>query len=366
MSDRIPISLVSGFLGSGKTTLIAALLKQPAMRGTAVVVNEIGAVGIDDAVFAQSLDAGDVVLLANGCLCCSAGDDLTSTVWALAIRPDRPRRIVIETSGLADPAPALRRLMADPRLRQATRLDALVVTVDAVNGIKNFAERPVALRQCAVADRRLITKTDLVDATRIATLSERLFALNPGAPVEYVRHGAIDAARLFGAALYKARPGCSDVERWLNLDEYRTKLLRRSGGIDIRFSCDEAHDQSIGTWLVEEVRPVDWEKLSSRLGEIIARHGDRLLRVKGVICTVGDQRPLVIHGVQRLFHRPARLDRWMGQPTTSIVIIGDEGCASAVESIADALAAAATCEPIEPARREPALVAVHKHKEYLS
>jgi G3E family GTPase len=127
MSDRIPISVVSGFLGSGKTTLIAALLEQPAMQGTAVVVNEIVAVGIDDAVFAQSLDAGDVVLLANGCLCCAAGDDLTSTVWALAIRPDRPRRVVIEKSGLADPAPALRRLMADPRLRQAPSMGSRIL-----------------------------------------------------------------------------------------------------------------------------------------------------------------------------------------------------------------------------------------------
>jgi G3E family GTPase len=222
------------------------------------------------------------------------------------------------------------------------------------------------LRQCAVADRRLITKTDLADATLVAALSERLFAINPGAPVEPVSHGAIDAARLLGAGLYDTRYGRSDVGRWLNLDAYRAKLLHRSGGIDTRFSCEEAHDQSVGTWLVEEVRPVDWEKLSSRLGEIIARHGDRLLRVKGVICTVGDQRPLVVQGVQRLFHSPARLERWTGQPTTSIVIIGDKGCAPAVESIADALAEAATSEPIQPVRGAPALVAVHKHKEYLS
>ena len=108
MSDRIPISIVTGFLGSGKTTLIAALLEQPAMQGAAIVVNEFGAVGIDDAVFAQTLDADNVVLLANGCLCCVAGDDLASTIWALAMRPIPPRRIVIETSGLAEPAPLLR------------------------------------------------------------------------------------------------------------------------------------------------------------------------------------------------------------------------------------------------------------------
>ena len=144
--ERIAVSLVTGFLGSGKTTLIAALLKQPAMAGTAVIVNEFGAVGIDDAIFAQSLAADNVVLLANGCLCCTAGDDLSARVWSLARRADgRPRRIVIETTGLADPMPVLRRLMSDPRLTQATRLDAVVATIDAVNGLKNLDDHPVAV-----------------------------------------------------------------------------------------------------------------------------------------------------------------------------------------------------------------------------
>ena len=345
MSDRIPISIVTGFLGSGKTTLIAALLEQPAMQGAAIVVNEFGAVGIDDAVFAQTLDADNVVLLANGCLCCAAGDDLASTIWALAMRPTPPRRIVIETSGLAEPAPLLRRLMADPRLRQSTRLDAVVTTIDAINGLRILEEQPVALQQCAVADRRLITKVDLVDAPQIAALSKRLFALNRAASVVGVSRGAIDASVLFGAGLYDERRGRSDLDRWLNLDDHRAGDPRRSRGVDIRFSCDEAHDPAIGAWLLEEFRPLDWDSLSPRLGEVIARDGDKLLRVKGVIWTRGDSRPLVVHGVQRMFHAPARLDRWTGTPTTSIVIIGDSGSAPAVESIADALAEAAS-EPV--------------------
>ena len=121
---------------------------------------------------------------------------------------------------------------------------------------------------------------------------------------------------------------------------------RRSRGVDIRFSCDEAHDPIIGSWLLEEFRPLEWDRLSPRLGEVIARHGDKLLRVKGVIWTLGDSRPLVVHGVQRMFHPPARLDRWTGPPTTSIVIIGDRGSAPVVELIADALAEAAS-EPVE-------------------
>jgi G3E family GTPase len=341
MSDRIPISIVTGFLGSGKTTLIAALLEQPAMQGAAVVVNEFGAVGIDDAVFAQTLDAGDVVLLANGCLCCAAGDDLGSTIWALARRSVPPRRIVIETSGLAEPAPLIRRLMADPRLKQSTRLDAIVATIDAVDGLKNLDEQAVALRQCAVADRRLVTKVDLVDAPRVAALSERLFALNRGASVAEVSRGAIDASVLFGAALYDERRGRSDLERWLNLDGYRAGEPHRSQGVDIRFSCDEAPDNAVRAWLLEEFLPVDWETLSPRLGEIVSRHGDKLLRLKGVIWTHGDARPLVVHGVQRVFHAPARLHRWTGPPSTSMVIIGDRGANEAVESIANALAEAA-------------------------
>jgi G3E family GTPase len=354
MTDRIPISIVTGFLGSGKTTLISALLEQPAMQGAAIVVNEFGAVGIDDAVFAQTVDADNVVLLANGCLCCAGGDDLASTIWTLAIRPIPPRRILIETSGLAEPAPLLQRLMADPRLRQSTRLDAVVTTIDAVNGLRNLGEQPVALRQCAIADRRLITKVDLVDAAQIATLSEWLFALNRGASVIEVSRGVIDASVLFGAALYDERRGRSDLDRWLNLDNHRAGGPRRSGGVDIRFSCDEAHDPAIGAWLFEQFKPLDWDRLSPRLGEVIAKHGDKLLRVKGVIWTLGDSRPLVVHGVQRMFHAPARLDHWTGPPTTSIVIIGDRGSVQAVESIADALAGAAS-EPVGSRHRESAL-----------
>ena len=336
-SERIPVSLVTGFLGSGKTTLISALLKQPAMAGTAVVVNEFGAVGIDDAIFAETLGAGDVVLLANGCLCCAVGDDLTETIWALTRRTaDRPRRIVIETSGFADPAPSLRRLMSDLRLRKAIRLDALVVTIDAVNGLANLDEQPVALRQCAVADRRVITKADLAGSAAAVALAERLAALNPGAPVVIANHGAIDADRLFGAGLFDSNTGRADADRWLGADGYRT-LPHRHADRAIHFSGVPAHDPSVGSWLIEKIRPLDWATLSPLLGDIIARHGDILLRVKGVIHTTDDPRPLVIHGVQRLFHTPVRLECWTRAPATSIVLIGAKGAQAAVDLIAYAL-----------------------------
>jgi G3E family GTPase len=335
---RIPLSLITGFLGSGKTTLIAALLKQPEMEGSAVIVNEFGAVGIDDAVYAQSMDSSDIVLLGNGCLCCAAGDDLAATVWALATRPDPPRRIVIETSGLADPAPVLRRLIGDPRLRQAIRLDAVVATIDALNGARDLAERPLASRQCSLADRRLITKTDLVEPAAAQDLAERLAALNPGSAVEFASHGEIAAGKLFGASLYDPKSGHADADRWLNLEGYRVLPRYALGRSDVRFSGAAAHDASVGAWLVEEARPMDWRVLSPRLGTIVARHGDRLLRLKGLIHTIGDERPLAIHGVQRVFNSPLRLERWTRSPMTSLVAIGDEGVGPAIVMIADALA----------------------------
>src|SRR5262245_61271742 len=158
--ERIPVSIVTGFLGSGKTTLIAALLRQPAMSGTAVIVNELGAVGLDDAIFAETLDRRDIGLLANGCICCTPGDDLALMLLRLTrLTENRPRRIVIETTGLADPVPLLHKLMGHPRLRNAIRLDAVVSTVDAVNGLRNLDDQPVALNQAAIADRRIITKS---------------------------------------------------------------------------------------------------------------------------------------------------------------------------------------------------------------
>jgi G3E family GTPase len=224
------------------------------------------------------------------------------------------------------------------RLRHSTRLDSVVTTIDAIEGLRHLEGHPVAIRQCAVADRRLITKVDLVDGAQIAELRERLFALNRGASVVEVSRGAIDSSVVFGAALYDEQAGRSDLDGWLKLEGHRAGEPRQSRGIDIRFSSEETHNSEIGSWLLEEWRRVDWPRLSARLGKVIACDGDKLLRLKGVIWTLGDSRPLVVHGVQRMFHAPARLDRWTREPATSIVIIGDRGSAAAVESIADALA----------------------------
>ncbi len=278
--ERIPISLVTGFLGSGKTTLIAALLKQPAMAGTAVVVNEFGAVGIDDAIFAQSIDAANVLLLSNGCLCCTAGDDLAATVWSLARRSERPRKIVIETTGLADPAPVLRRLMGDPRLARTTRLDTVVATIDAVNGLANLDDHPVASRQSAVADRRVITKSDIAQPAAVEALKRRLRVLNPGAQIVEAEHGKIDADALLSASLYGTKAARFDIDRWLGVEAHHNHAHGHHHE-------QSDHLQPARTWLLEQDGLVDLEAFLPRLGGIVGRHGKSLLRVKGVIHTSG-------------------------------------------------------------------------------
>jgi G3E family GTPase len=304
------------------------------MDNVAIIVNEFGAVGVDDAIFAQAISADDVLLLANGCLCCSAGSDLCATVWGLTRRATPPRRIFIETSGLADPAPTLRQLIGDLRLRGALRLDALITTIDGINGARNLAELPIVSRQCAVADRRIITKTDLTTPSQIAELLQLLTGLNPVAPIELVANGAIDASKLFDASLYVARNGAADPDRWLNAGACHARLVR-----SVAFFTDfAAYDPSpLGTWILEETRPVSWTMLSQRFSLIVGHHGDRLLRMKGLIYCAEDERPLAIHGVQRVFHTPLRLQRWVSAPKTTLVIIGDVGARSAIEGIAEAL-----------------------------
>jgi G3E family GTPase len=337
--ERVPLSIVTGFLGSGKTTLIAALLRQPAMQGTAVVVNELGEVGIDDAIIAETLEEENLLLLTNGCLCCSVGDDLMRTLWTLLHRPgDRPRRIVIETTGLADPVQLLQRLMGDPRLRAAVRLDAVITTVDAVGGVESLTRHAVAARQCGIADRRLITKTDLVGPSKVDALAAYLKILNPGAGIRPIRNGAIDADMLFGASLYNEASGEADVDRWISLAAYRDAHAHHGH--------DHRHDHigSVRSWVVEESRPVDWPRLTARLGDIVRRHGRSMLRLKGVVWTAGDRRPLVIHGVQQTFHSPVRIKAWPRPPRTSIVIIGEPPAGEAVALIAEALEDAAVAD----------------------
>jgi G3E family GTPase len=204
-ASRIPVTVLTGFLGSGKTTLLNHVLKQPDMAATAVIVNEFGEIGIDHLLVESATE--DVVLLQSGCLCCTVRGDIVNTLTDLFVGRVKGRvpyftRAVIETTGLADPAPVLHALFSDPIVAERYMIDGVVTTVDAVNGAGTLDRQPEAVKQAAVADRLIVTKSDLAEPALLAALEARLRALNPGAPLLRAAHGAIDPGDLFGLGLF--------------------------------------------------------------------------------------------------------------------------------------------------------------------
>jgi G3E family GTPase len=219
----IPVTLLTGFLGSGKTTVLNHILKQPEMAATAVIINEFGEIGLDHLLVERSSE--DVVLLNSGCLCCTVRGDIVETLTNLFV--DRVKgkvpfftRVAIETTGLADPAPILHTLMTDPIVAARYMLDGVVTTIDAVNGTGTLDRQPEAVKQAAVADRLLLTKTDLADGEARQTLEARLKSLNPSAAVVPVAQGAVDPAVLFNLGFYDPATKSADVGRWLREGRY--------------------------------------------------------------------------------------------------------------------------------------------------
>lgn len=281
---RIPVSILTGFLGAGKTTLIRALLESPEGASTAVVVNEYGEIGIDNALLRASSDA--TVLLGNGCLCCLARSDLQETLRTLFA--DRARgavpnfqRVIIETSGLADPGPLLQTFASDRALGQEFHLQALVTVIDAPNGRRNLASAPEAREQVALADRIVLTKSDLANPS---LLIEEIVELT-AAPVERAVNGAIDPAYL--------------------LDE-RLDLPVRIPEHDHA----HAHSHGIGSFVVSFDNPLRWPAFEQAMAVLTALRGPDLLRVKGFVAVEGAKGPVVVHAVQHTAHRPIELQSW--------------------------------------------------------
>ena len=328
-----PVSVITGFLGSGKTTLLNALLRHPEMRETAVLVNEFGETGIDHLLVEELLDE-ETVLLNAGCLCCTIRDDLVSSLVSLEERRATGvippfRQAIIETTGLADPAPILHTLLGHEALENLFRVDAIVTTVDAVHGSRQLDHHPESLRQAAVADRLVLTKTDLVAPRSADELRERLRRINHGAPVLEVRHGEVAPSRLFGAGPSDTGGRVSRIESWLNEAAYRDERHAHHGV--------SRHDDRIRAYCLEADRALPLPRFVAWVEGLIERHGDSLLRLKGVLDVEGSAVPVVVHGVQHVFHPLSRLDRWPSGERRSriVVIVNDRTREQVIEGIAD-------------------------------
>lgn len=316
--ELIPVSLLTGFLGSGKTTVLNHVLHDPRMDKAAVIVNEFGEVGLDHELMVAG--AEDMVLLNSGCLCCTVRGDLVNTLrdmMMLRLREDVPSfdRVLIETTGLADPAPILHTLMSDQLVTNYFRLDGVITTVDAANGADTLDKQFESVKQVAVADRLLVTKTDIADAATRDELESRLAAANPAAPRITVVDGDVDPAMLFNAGLYDPQTKTPDVEGWLRDESYGGGGDQHDHGHGDHGHGDHGHDVNrhddhISSFCVTYDEPLRLDALEQWFDTIMMLKGPDLLRIKGIVNVAEMDRPVVIHGVQHVFHPPAVLDAW--------------------------------------------------------
>ena len=325
---QLPVSVLTGFLGSGKTTVLNHLIQQPALCRTLVLINEFGEIGLDHNLVAHSKD--DVVVeMSSGCLCCTIRGDLAKTLREAPARFARGGelwfdRVVIETTGLADPAPILHTLMTDPAVARRYRLDGVIATVDAVNGSDTLDRQTESVKQAAVADRLLLTKTDLAEVDALCSLQERLRVLNPAAPQIIAENGTVDPALLFDAGLYDPKTKSPDVQRWLTAEAYDESHGHGHGaaghGHTHQHNDVNRHDAHIKALCLTIEQPIRGEALDAWLGALLVFRGADLLRTKGIINVAELEGPMVIHGVQHIFHPPITLKEWPSEDRRSRIV----------------------------------------------
>jgi G3E family GTPase len=307
----LPLTVLTGFLGAGKTSLLNRLLKDKALAGTAVLINEFGEIGLDHLLVEKISD--DLVLLPSGCVCCTMRGDLIDALERLLRDLDNRRadleRVVLETTGLADPAPVLHTVMVHPYLVMRYRLDGLVTVVDAINGLATIDRHPEAMKQAAAADRLALAKTDLVDTPErratAAQLTARLRRLNPAAPILDIAAGEATADRLINCGLYDPDSKVPDVRRWLAEEAYAANAEAHAHG------HHHHGEERIRSLALASDRALPAATFDMFLDLLRGLHGPNLLRVKGIvkIAEAPDQ-PVVIHGVQHVFHPPTSLPAW--------------------------------------------------------
>ena len=321
---RLPVTVLTGFLGSGKTTLLARLLQHPALSRTAVIINELGEVGLDHGLVRIG-GSGEAILLPSGCVCCTIRSDLADTLRELfqkRVRGQIPdfERVVLETTGLADPAPILHTLLADPITAARYYADGVIATIDAYNADWQLDTQREAIKQAAFADRILLTKTDLVPPETVAKLVDRLHGINPAAEPIPVLNGAVDPALIIGTGFTTKT---EQVEAWLAAEAHAGHdhdHHDHDHGLD-----PHHHDDGIRSFCLRFDAPLDWDSAAAALDRL-AEFGDgRILRIKGLLNVEGSDRPVVVHAVQHLFHPPAQLEAWPSDDRSSRLVFITNG-----------------------------------------